>query len=152
MGKEYYIDKQSLFIERLERKGVKPTAMRLLILRTMMEINAPVSLLDLEKKLITVDKSTLFRTVTLFLAHHILHGFEDGSGSLKYEVCSNECACSIDDMHTHFFCIICHQTFCMKTTQIPEVSLPEGFSMHSINYVIKGVCMECNRKKRLSSY
>ncbi len=130
----------------LHNKGVRPTALRLLILETIAGQQRPVSLLDLEAKLGTVDRSTIFRTVTLFLAHHVLHGFEDGSGSLKYELCDNDCSCSVEDMHTHFYCEECHRTFCMKATHVPQVALPEGFVQRSINYVVKGLCADCRRR------
>ena len=131
----------------LQNKGVRPTALRLLILETIARQSEPVALLDLEAKLGTVDRSTIFRTVTLFLAHHVLHGFEDGSGSLKYELCDNACSCSVEDMHTHFYCEKCHKTFCLKEISIPQVDLPEGFSAHSINYIIKGICRECSARQ-----
>lgn len=134
------------YIERLEKKGVKPTAVRILVFKAMAEAERPVSLLDLETMLETVDKSTIFRTLNAFLAHHVIHDIEDGSGSLKYEVCTNEEACSIDDMHTHFYCEVCHRTFCFRGIHIPVVSLPEGFEMQSINYMVKGICRECSHK------
>lgn len=131
------------YIDRLEKKGIKPTALRILILRTMMEIPHAVSLADLEQALDTVDKSTIFRTLALFLSNHLIHGIDDGSGSLKYEVCSSECVCSIDDMHTHFYCERCRRTFCFKSIHVPVIDLPEGFRMNSINYVVKGICADC---------
>ena len=76
----------------------------------------------------------------------MLHGFEDGSGSLKYELCDGDDAHTVDDMHTHFFCEACHRTFCMKTTHVPQVALPEGFVQHSVNYVVKGLCADCRRR------
>ena len=80
------------------------------------------SLLDLENELDTVDKSTIYRTITLFLAHHLIHGIDDGTGSLKYAVCSNDCNCEVDDLHTHFYCENCHRTFCMKSIHVPIVT------------------------------
>ena len=48
------------YITRLEKKGVKPTAVRILVFRALEEAQLPVSLLDLENLLETVDKSTIF--------------------------------------------------------------------------------------------
>ena len=138
------------YITRLEKKGVKPTAVRILVFRALEEAQLPVSLLDLENLLETVDKSTIFRTLNAFLAHHLIHAIEDGSGSLKYEVCSNEDTCSIDDMHTHCYCERCHRTFCFHGIHVPIVHLPEGFNMQSINYMIKGICKECSYKMKMN--
>lgn len=131
--------------KRLEQRGVKPTALRLLIFRTLEEAGRALSLGDLEERLDTVDKSTIFRTLTLLLTHRLVHALEDGRGSLKYEVCSGACACTLDDMHAHFYCEGCHRTFCFKQIHIPRVQLPDGFAVQSINYMVKGLCPECAR-------
>lgn len=136
----------SFYIQRLEKKQIKPTAVRILVLRTLMESSYALSLSELEEQLVTVDKSTIFRTLNLFLAHHLVHEMEDGSGSSKYEVCENEDSCSIEDMHVHFYCERCHRTFCFKNIQIPLISLPENFRMQSVNYMIKGICDNCIKK------
>jgi Fur family ferric uptake transcriptional regulator len=47
-------------------------------------------------------------------------------------------------MHAHFNCERCGRTFCLQTTQVPLVTLPGNFQVHSINYVLKGLCPECN--------
>ncbi len=130
-------------IEKLNRRGIKPTAMRVLILRTMMSIPSAVSLADLEEELDTVDKSTIFRAITLFHAHHLIHCIDDGSGALKYAVCSDDCDCSVSDLHSHFYCERCHRTFCFENIHVPVVNLPDGFTVSSVNYVLKGVCPAC---------
>ena len=133
--------------EKLLSHQVRPTANRELVLRLIAESDRAVSLSDIEAALETVDKSTIFRILNLFLEHHLLHAIEDGSGVLKYEICSGEEECTIDDMHIHFYCESCHQTFCFKTIHVPTVELPEGFVMHSINYMVKGICPKCMAKK-----
>ncbi len=119
--------------------------MRILILKTMLKMQRAVSLTDLENELDSVDKSTIFRTVTLFLSRHLIHGVDDGSGALKYAVCSDSCNCSVEDQHSHFYCEQCRRTFCFKHIHVPLVDLPEGFAVHSINYVLKGICPACRK-------
>lgn len=133
--------------EKLKRKGIKPTANRILILYAMQTAARAVSLSELESMLDTIDKSSIFRTLTLFLKRQLIHAIEDGSGSLKYEVCDGGEKCSLSDMHIHFYCEICHRTFCFRTIDIPLVDLPEGFSARSINYMVKGVCEECSGRQ-----
>lgn len=137
---------ETIYLKKLEQREIKPTAIRLLILKTMMQHKEAFSLLDLENELDTVDKSTIYRTITLFLAHHLVHGIDDGTGSLKYAVCSNDCNCEVDDLHTHFYCENCHRTFCMKSIHVPIVTLPPGFTVQRINYVLKGLCSECSHQ------
>ena len=130
---------EDLYLKKLEQREIKPTAIRLLILKTMMQHKEAFSLLDLENDLDTVDKSTIYRTITI----------DDGSGSLKYAVCSNDCNCEVDDLHTHFYCEKCHRTFCLKSIHIPMVTLPQGFTVNSVNYVLKGLCADCANRHPL---
>ncbi len=139
---------EDVYLHKLGEREIKPTAMRLLILRTMSRFERAFSLLDLEIALDTVDKSTLSRTITLFLKHHLIHCIDDGSGSLKYSVCSIECNCDINDLHVHFYCTNCHKTYCLRNIHIPPVSLPQYFTLESINYVLKGLCDHCSPKRK----
>ncbi len=130
-------------IERLESKGIRATSIRILVLDALMRASGTMSLADLEAELGTVDKSSIFRTLEVFDRHHLVHSIDDGSGSVKFEVCEGKDDCTIADMHTHFYCEKCHKTFCLKDISAPLVDLPEGFSAHSVNYIIKGICPDC---------
>ncbi|MBP5380785.1 MAG: transcriptional repressor [Bacteroidaceae bacterium] len=129
--------------QRLEHRGVKLTAMRLLVYQELEHARRPLSLRELEEKMPTAERSTIFRTLTLLLQHHLIHAIEDGSGSLRYEVCQGDDDCTLDDQHIHFYCEHCHRTYCFHDTKIPQVSLPEGFQISSINYMVKGLCPSC---------
>lgn len=133
-------------IKRLEKKNVRPTAIRLLVIDAIMSAKRAVSLSDLETILDTVDKSSIFRTLELFVKHHVVHAIDDGSGSIKYEICEGEEECTLDDMHIHFYCTSCHKTFCFKTIHIPFVKIPDGFTVDSANYTLKGICKDCAAK------
>jgi Fur family ferric uptake transcriptional regulator len=133
------------YIERLSKQGVRPTSTRILVLKAILKQKAVVSLADLETELQTIDKSTIFRTLVLFLKQHLIHTIDDGSGSLKYSACEEGCDCSIERQHVHFYCKECRRTFCLREKQVPMVDLPEGFSSDSINYVIKGLCDSCKQ-------
>ena len=81
-------------LHKLVLRDIRPTAIRVLVLRTLLEMKQAMSVSDLEAQLDTVDKSTIFRTLTLFLSHHLIHGVDDGSGTLKYAVCDDFAASS----------------------------------------------------------
>jgi Fur family ferric uptake transcriptional regulator len=130
---------------RLEDRDIKPTSVRLLILKEMLSHKEAFSLGSLEDALDTVDKSTLSRTITLFHNKHLIHSIDDGSGSMKYSVCSSDCTCSLQDLHVHFSCLRCGNTFCMENLSIPPVQLPKGFVLESVNFVLKGLCDSCSK-------
>ena len=134
--------------EILLHHDIRPTAVRILVLQAMERFSDTFSLADLEVATETIDKSTIFRTLTLFVAHHLLHIIEDGSGSTKYCICYNEHCCSLDELHCHFHCEQCGRTFCLEQAHIPAIKYPAGFEVHQINYLIKGKCPDCRTKQR----
>lgn len=131
--------------EILKSKGITPTPVRMLVYGGLSNSPSPQSLADLEYALESVDKSTISRTLALFREHHLLHSFNDGSGSVKYELCSCSDNESHDGFHVHFRCENCGETTCFKTISIPPVSLPDGYVAHESNYVIKGICRKCRK-------
>ena len=133
-------------ISRLESKVIRPTANRILVMKTLMGEQNPQSLSNLERKMVSMDKSSIFRTLTLFLEHDVVHAFEDGRGVLCYELCEEKGACDHHDGHIHFYCESCQRSFCMEDIHIPSFELPEGFYPHSISFVIKGECPDCRKK------
>ena len=133
-------------ISRLESKGIRPTANRILVMKTLMGEQNPQSLSNLERKMVSMDKSSIFRTLTLFLEHDVVHAFEDGRGVLCYELCEEKGACDHHDGHIHFYCESCQRSFCLEDIHIPSFELPEGFYPHSISFVIKGECPDCRKK------
>ena len=133
--------------QSLDNAGIRVTANRLLIWRTVRHhFDGAFSLADLEAALPTIDRSTLFRTLTLLSDAHLLHDIDDGSGSQKY------CVCHVDDTrhcmgHVHITCQECHHTFRLTNVKIPPVALPEGFMPIDTEYVVKGICFECAKRK-----
>lgn len=133
------------YIKLLEERDIKPTSIRILVLKAMSQFSSAFSLSDLEARLDSVDKSTISRTIRLFHEHQLIHSFDDGSGSAKYSICNRDCACSINDMHAHFYCNYCKKAFCLENVSVPDIKLPKEMEVESINLVIKGFCGRCNK-------
>ena len=121
------------YTETLTRHGIRPTAVRLLIYKTALRFHDTFSMSELEDALESVDKSTVFRTLSLFAARHLLHEIEDG----------------IDELHCHFHCEACRKTFCLDYTHIPAVRYPAGFEVRQIDYLLKGLCPDCRAKRHV---
>ena len=129
----------------LERKGIRPTAMRLLILKYFTGSKIALSIGELEKAFQKAERSTLFRTIKTFEKKGIVHQIDDGSGIAKFALCENQCNCDLEiDLHLHFHCTVCNETQCMVDQKIPQVTLPTGFNAIDANLVIKGVCDKCS--------
>lgn len=124
---------------------VRPTSNRIMVMREIIAMDHTFTLSEMEERLETIDKSTLFRTLTLFLEHKLLHEVDNGSGSKIY--CRCECR-PVHGPHVHFTCTSCGKTFCIKNIDTSSIPHPEGFEIEEVNCVMKGLCPECLRKSR----
>jgi Fur family ferric uptake transcriptional regulator len=130
--------------KKLESKNIKPTAMRELVYKTLVDSGKAMSLGELEQTFEKAERSTIFRALKVFEDNFIVHTVDDGTGSVKYAVCDDECTCTLHDLHVHFYCKRCGRTRCMKKLPIPYVKLPEGFTNDSAQFIINGVCPVCD--------
>ncbi|MBO6186952.1 MAG: transcriptional repressor [Prevotella sp.] len=133
-------------IALLEQHGVKPTANRIVVVKALAAAGRPMSLTELEYNILTIDKSGIFRALTLFRDHHLVHVIEDGGDGVRYELCHSHATDVDDDLHVHFYCERCRRTFCLEQVAVPAVPLPPGFTMTSVNYMVKGICPECGKE------
>lgn len=129
--------------ELLEHHGVKPTVNRLLIARALQDAERPLSLMELESRLETIDKSNVFRSLTAFREAHLVHVLENAGDGVRYELCHSHSEEHDEDVHVHFYCTRCHKTYCLEDTPVPLVDVPDGFSPESVSYLVKGICPEC---------
>ena len=129
----------------LEQHGIKLTANRILIAKVMSTLDYPISMKELETMLLTMDKSSIFRTLSLFKSHHLVHQMEDGNDIVRYELCHSHSEEEDEDIHVHFYCEHCHRTFCLNEISVPQVNLPVGYRQTAVNYMIKGICPDCSQ-------
>lgn len=131
-------------IKKMQEHGVRPTAVRMMIGRFLDSADHPMSALEIEMALDTVDRSTITRTLAIFGENSLIHVIEDGSGASKYEICASDHNEEPSDMHLHFHCRKCGKTTCLPIP-IPEITLPPGFLAESANFTITGVCENCKK-------
>ena len=93
-------------IKLLSSHDIKPTSNRILVVKALAAEEYPSTLTELETHLVSVDKSGIFRALTLFREHHLVHTIEDGNGGIRYELCRSQSDDDEDDedLHVHFFC------------------------------------------------
>ncbi|RLD36721.1 MAG: transcriptional repressor [Bacteroidetes bacterium] len=131
------------FDKQLQTKHIKPTAMRQLVLQVLTEQKTALSLPELEEIFVRADKATLYRTLKTFEEKKLIHSIDDGSGAVRYALCSEECDCSIEDLHVHFLCSKCNKTYCLNEIPVPTIKLPVGFSLENVSMVVEGICANC---------
>jgi Fur family ferric uptake transcriptional regulator len=128
----------------LTAKKISPTAMRILVLEYLQKQNTAVSLQDLERDFQHSDRTTLYRTLKTFEEKGLIHSIDDGTEATKYALCAEACKAGDHyDLHLHFYCYSCKQTYCLPKHSIPQVTVPDGFELKELNLVAKGVCDRC---------
>lgn len=127
----------------LTDNDIRPTANRLLVLKELLASTRPVSLADLETSLYPMDKASIFRVLELFAGRDVVHVIEDGSRSLKYELCHGDRHHSVEDQHPHFYCEKCGNVYCLDEVRMPEIEVPENYRVRSVNFMLKGICPHC---------
>lgn len=130
----------------LVEHGVKPTANRIVIVKALAKERNPSSMKELEDHILSIDKSNIFRALTLFREHHLVHCIEDGDGGMRYELCLSHDHDADEDEHVHFFCEVCHKTFCLHEVEMPELDVPREYLVRGVNVLVKGVCPNCSQK------
>ena len=130
---------------RLKEKGINPTAMRILVLEHLLQQSAAVSLHDLEMDFQHSDRTTLYRTLITFEEKGLIHNIKDGTDTTKYALCAEGCKDGEHyDLHLHFYCNSCKETFCLPKNKVPDIKLPKHFVVEELNLVAKGICDKCS--------
>ena len=131
--------------QTLKNKGLRPTAMRILIYKYLVEKDAAAALTDIENAFAKADRTTLYRTVKKFEEKSIVHQIDDGTGISKYALCEPGCNCELEqDLQLHFHCNNCDETVCLTEHKIPDINLPDGYVAEDANLVLKGICDKCS--------
>ena len=139
------MDNERLVGDLLHSHGLKKTPIRTEMLELFMESNFALSAMDLIAKMKSdQDRVTIYRALSSFEKHGILHkASEDGHG-VKYAMCGHNCPEeSHADTHAHFICNECHQTYCLDDVQVPKLNVSNEFSVKTANYTLNGICKEC---------
>jgi len=132
-------------IELLEKKNVKPTAVRILVLEVFLQNSFAMSLAEIEGKLPWSDRVSIYRTLKTFENSDLIHTVNDGSKSARYALCSEHCSFGNHSVHPHFHCEKCDKTLCLDEQSIEVKSIPGSFVVHNYSLIVNGLCESCAR-------
>lgn len=132
--------------EVLSSHKLRVTPNREEVLDLFMQTKVAMSSQLIEQELDHLDRITLYRTLKTFEDKGIVHKVIDTSNKLKYAMCKDGCDDhSHDDHHIHFECKQCQNTSCLTHVTMPELNLPNSYTMDEVNIVVKGICADCNQ-------
>ncbi|MFK7773788.1 MAG: Fur family transcriptional regulator [Saprospiraceae bacterium] len=129
--------------EILNKKEVRITPMRQLLLEFFLKKSKILGLSELEKVFPKSDRITIYRTLKTFEEKGIIHSVPNGNAEMKYALCQDCQVANHSDYHPHFYCSKCEELSCLESVFIPSVELPKDYSFEKIEMKIHGVCPKC---------
>lgn len=130
--------------EILKQAGLRITSSRKKIIEILKNSQGALSEIDLEKRLSThCDRTTIYRTLHTLLEKGLVHRLIDMDGVNKYVLNTEEG--QLNEEHAHFKCNNCGTIFCLPESPAKMIELPKGYSKLDTNFLVIGVCQDCNR-------
>jgi len=127
----------------LKKAGLRVTSSRKKIIEILLHSQGALSEIDLEKKLAThCDRTTIYRTLHTLLENDLVHRLVDMDGVNKYVLNTKES--DLAEEHAHFKCNHCGTIYCLPESPAKQIDLPEGYSKMDTNFLVIGVCHDCN--------
>ena len=112
------------------------------VLEFFLRQNTTISFKDLEEEFKGSDRVTLYRTLSAFTEHGVLHKIPDDSGYATYGLCYDTCDSEDHNHdHMHFKCNECGNMECLDQS-IPFINIP-GYQVKEANLILKGICKTC---------
>ncbi|NVO83850.1 Fur family transcriptional regulator [Hymenobacter terrestris] len=132
-------------VRTLSQHGLRQTPVRRSVLQVLADAAFALSGSEIEQQLPAgTDRITLYRTLKSFEESGLIHRVIDSTDVVRYAACSIECSAEAHfDNHVHFKCTICQHIYCLNQVAIPTVTLPAQFQVVSRDYLLAGVCREC---------
>lgn len=90
----------------------------------------------------TCDRVTIYRILDRLTQEGRVHKIINMDGVVKYATCQH-CETGHHHDHIHFSCENCKKVICIESA-VPEIQLPEKFTVHNCNFVVSGICPECS--------
>lgn len=136
----------ALVVQTLQKKGIKTTPMRMLVLeQLLLRPSCHITLAEMEIHLFPADRVTIYRTLQTFLKFGLAHSISFLNGTISYALCDEDCDEEVhNDNHLHFYCKRCRKTICSSDFSY-KLQSPENskYQIEDVKVLISGVCADC---------
>jgi Fur family ferric uptake transcriptional regulator len=124
----------------LNNHNLSITQGRLNIMNIFLQSKVGLSEKDIQKRLYRkMDRATIYRTLKIFRKAGIIHPISAEGSATKYVLKKEPIE------HLHFKCTRCGDITCLADIEISGFKLPKGYTKSASNFLIIGICNECNR-------
>lgn len=130
--------------EILKRHKLKNTGCRKFIISELLKNRTALSEQEIKITLPDLfDRVTFYRSLKTLEEKNILHRVVLHDATVKYAL--NNSSLNIHD-HAHFHCTHCDGVICVEDKIDKAVHLPSGYSVHSAQVLLEGVCSNCSKR------
>lgn len=134
------------YTELLKSRQLSLTQSRILLLEILSEAKFPLSGKEIERMMKgQCDRATIYRNLNAFLVKGIIQRILSDD-ALKFKMNADGEEHGKDFDHIHFQCNKCHKVICMEDLLVKDYELPEGFSKIENQFLVVGICKNCNGK------
>ncbi len=134
------------FNELLKKHSFSRTEGRLKLLETLNKADCPLSEKEIERMMPAgINKTTIYRNLNSLSEKGITQRIISGD-SLKYKLNNSLLDNKDSPEHVHFQCTACNRVICMEDIEIQDYDLPGGYDKIENQFLIIGICKECNEK------
>ena len=126
--------------------GIRPSLQRIEIMRYLLTHPTHPTIdeifMELKKRIPTVSRTTIYNTLRMF---------SEKGGALMITIDEHHvCYDGTTTPYAHFSCKVCGRVFDMPDMQppTPQSTAIEGFSIDDAQLYYKGVCADCQRKRK----
>lgn len=130
----------------LKKHGLRLTKARHDILNVLINSELALSTAEIKQRLNgNCDRVTLYRNLKTLTGKGLVHQVVVDNQVSKFVLPDS----SINESqhyteHIHFRCVQCEKVKCLTEYEIDKVNLPEGYKILESNFVIQGICDDCN--------
>lgn len=134
----------STLAEMMHKAGVRPSAQRMAILRSVAEGHkhptADEIYREMQEEYPTMSRTTVYNSLHALAEAGLLRELELESGNRRYDFAPQP-------PHGHLRCICCGRIFDMALPVGLTLTVPYGFSVDSVEIYYRGLCPDCHAKQ-----
>ena len=127
----------------LKNSNLAVTKNRKKVLKVFLKAGKPLDLKTIKSSMTNIDRVTLFRILSAFEDHQIIHTILLGNRDKLYALCYEECTSKHTHKHIHFQCEDCSEVICLPVDTLPVVNIP-NYTINQLNINASGVCVNCH--------
>jgi len=134
------------FTDQLRSRKMSHTKSRIRLLEVMYDAGIPLSVIEIERAMPgECNRTTIYRNLTALSDKGMVQRIFAGE-FYKYKLLLGVNDHEGNGDHVHFKCTYCQRVLCMEELQVKDYPLPEGFRKLENQFLIMGLCNECNHK------